>query len=126
SPELGPGLHEGAVDERAGKLGIQPILSDGTRLDDMVGNHFLVATDRTVYRALSDATRTLLDEDGDVVTLLDPLKVDQILASVGAKAVVLRPDHYILGAADSAADLERLVQAIPSIARASALTATTR
>lgn len=126
SPALGPGLHEGAADERAGKLGIQPILADGTRLDDMVGNHFLVATDRTVYRALSDATKTLLDEDGDVVTLLDPLKVDQILASVGAKAVVLRPDHYILGAADSAADLERLVRAIPSIAHASALTATTR
>ncbi|WP_324650625.1 bifunctional 3-(3-hydroxy-phenyl)propionate/3-hydroxycinnamic acid hydroxylase [Georgenia sp. H159] len=126
SPALGPGLHVGDTDERAGKLGIQPILADGTRLDDMVGAHFLVAVDRTVYRSLPAATKTLLDEDGDVVTLLDPLKVEQILASVGAKAVVLRPDHYILGAADSPADLERLVHAIPSVARASTLTATTR
>ena len=49
SPALGPGLHEGDTDKRAGYLGIQPILADGVRLDDMVGAHFLVATSRDLY-----------------------------------------------------------------------------
>ena len=113
SPALGPGLHEGDTDERAGKLGMQPILADGTRLDDMVGTHFLVVADRAVYDELPAAIKAVLDEDGDIVTLLDPLKVGQLLASVGAKAVVIRPDHYILGVGDTAADLERLVQRDP-------------
>lgn len=126
SPALGPGLHEGELDERAGKLGMQPILADGTRLDDMVGPHFLVAADRETYSALPSTIKAALDDDGDTVTLLDPLKVDQILAATGAKAVVLRPDHYILGAADTADDLERLVLQIPSIAHAATLTAETR
>lgn len=117
SPALGPGLHEGDRDARAGRLGIQPILSDGTRLDDMVGPHFLVAVDRTVYAQLSPAIRAVLDDDGDIVTLLDPLKIDPILTASGAKAVVMRPDHYILGVGDTAADLERLVLQIPPIAR---------
>ena len=34
----------------AGWLGLQPILADGTRLDDMVGPHFLVAADRSPTR----------------------------------------------------------------------------
>src|SRR6478752_4921686 len=115
-PSLGPGLHEGGDGTRAGYLGPQPILSDGTRLDDMVGPHFLVATERSLYDALASATKAALDADGDTVTLLDPAKIDQLIQTVGAKGVVLRPDHYILGVADSASDLERLIRSIPSIA----------
>jgi len=115
-PSLGPGLHEGGDGTRAGYLGPQPILSDGTRLDDMVGPHFLVATERSLYDALAPATKAVLDDDGDTVTLLDPAKIDQLIQTVGAKGIVLRPDHYILGVADSASDLERLIHSIPSIA----------
>ncbi|MET0828247.1 MAG: bifunctional 3-(3-hydroxy-phenyl)propionate/3-hydroxycinnamic acid hydroxylase [Microbacterium sp.] len=125
-PALGPGLHSGSVDPRAGHLGPQPILSDGTRLDDMVGPHFLVAANRSVYAALPHATKVALDEDDDTVTLLDPAKVDQLLTSVGAAAVVLRPDHYILGTAETATDLDRLIRAIPSIAHAAHLTSESR
>jgi 3-(3-hydroxy-phenyl)propionate hydroxylase len=121
-PALGPGLHSGSTDQRAGHLGPQPILADGTRLDDMVGAHFLVAANRSVYEALPRATKVALDEDDDTVTLLDPAKVDQLLASVGAAAVVLRPDHYILGTAETATDLDRLIGTIPSIAHAAHLT----
>lgn len=116
SPALGPGLHEGDRDERAGKLGIQPILADGTRLDDMVGSHFLVAADRALYEQLPPALKRALDEDADTVTLLDPLKIDQILDAANARVVVMRPDHYILGVGDTAADLERLVLQIPPVA----------
>jgi 3-(3-hydroxy-phenyl)propionate hydroxylase len=116
SPALGPGLHEAGRDERAGRLSMQPILTDGTRLDDLVGMHFLVVALREVYDALPELLKKLLDENGDVVTLLDPAKVGQLLDSVHAKAAVIRPDHYILGVGDTAAELARLVREIPSIA----------
>ncbi len=121
SPALGPGLHEGDRDERAGKLSPQPLLADGTRLDDMTGTHFVVAADWALYNALPAGLKAALDEDGDTVTLLDPLKVGEILAAVGAEAVVIRPDHYILGVADTGDDLERLIHQIPSVAQAATI-----
>lgn len=118
SPALGPGLHEGDNDDRAGILGIQPILADGTRLDDMVGRHFLVAADRELYMGLSAELKQLLEEDGETVVLLDPAKIGQIVDAAGARGVVHRPDHFVLGVADSSADLERILRTIPSIERA--------
>ena len=67
-------------------------------------------------RTSAAATKAALDEDGDTVTLLDPAKIGQLIQTVGAKAVVLRPDHYILGVADTGSELERLVRSIPSMA----------
>lgn len=118
SPALGPGLHDGGRDERAGRLGIQPILSDGVRLDDIVRRRFLVATTREMYAGLPDRVRAALESDVETVVLLDPEKVSQLLDEAGAAAVVHRPDHYVLGTADSPADLERLVLLIPSLATA--------
>lgn len=114
-PRLGPGLHHGERDERAGALSIQPMLADGTRLDDMVGAHFVVAATGEVYQALPPEVREALDADGDIVTLLDLAKIQQLLDSVRAEALVIRPDRYILGVADSAEDLEQLIRDIPSI-----------
>lgn len=114
-PALGPGLHFGDKDERAGKLGPQPVLADGTRLDDMVGTHFLVATTREIFDGVSAEVKRALNEDGETVTLLDPAKVDLILSSQQAAAVVMRPDHYVLGTANSPSELEQLLKLIPSV-----------
>jgi 3-(3-hydroxy-phenyl)propionate hydroxylase len=121
APALGPGLHEADRDERAGRLSMQPVLSDGTRLDDIVGMKFLVVASREVYDALPESIKESLDEDGDVVTLLEPAKAGQLLDSVDAEALVIRPDRYILGVGDTAADLERLVRQIPSISHAATI-----
>ncbi|MFZ3415402.1 bifunctional 3-(3-hydroxy-phenyl)propionate/3-hydroxycinnamic acid hydroxylase [Arthrobacter sp. 3Tela_A] len=118
SPALGPGLHEGGTDKRAGYLGIQPILADGVRLDDMVGTHFLVATSPDLYGAVAPELRAQLEDDGDVVVLLDTAKTGQILEAAGAAAVVMRPDHYILGLGDTPQELERIVRSIPTVNRA--------
>lgn len=117
SPALGPGLHEGGTDDRAGHLGMQPILSDGVRLDDMVGTRFLVATTRELYAAVPASLREQLEDHGDVVVLLDPAKVGQILEASGAQAVVVRPDRYILGRGDTPEALERLIRNIPLVGR---------
>lgn len=115
SPALGPGLHQGDRDERAGGLSVQPVLDDGVRLDDMVGTHFVVAASRELYMDLDVTIRTRLESSGDVVVLLDPEKIDPILQGAQATAVVIRPDRYILGAADSTADLEGLIEMIPGV-----------
>ncbi|MBW9120483.1 bifunctional 3-(3-hydroxy-phenyl)propionate/3-hydroxycinnamic acid hydroxylase [Microbacterium trichothecenolyticum] len=121
-PVLGPGLHAGEGGG-GGKLGPQPILADGIRLDDMVGSHFLVAAEREVHDDLSPALRAALDDDGEVITLLDPAKVSDLLTTIGARAAVLRPDHYILGTAGTAPELERLLLRVPSLAGTANLTA---
>jgi 3-(3-hydroxy-phenyl)propionate hydroxylase len=117
APALGPGLHEGGTDERAGRLGMQPVLSDGVRLDDMVGSRFLVATTRELYAAVPAALREQLEEHSDIVVLFDPAKVGQILAAAGAQAIVVRPDRYILGLGDTPEALERLIRSIPQVGR---------
>src|SRR5699024_4255656 len=58
-PALGPGLHDAANDDRAGWLGMQPILADGIRLDDIVGSHFLVATMPDMYNRIDLNLRTV-------------------------------------------------------------------
>jgi len=117
APALGPGLHEGGRDERAGRLAMQPILSDGVRLDDMVGSRFLVATTREIYAAIAEPLREQLEVSDDIVVLFDPAKVGQILAALGAQVVIVRPDRYILGLGDTPEALERLVGIIPSLDR---------
>lgn len=117
SPALGPGLHEGGTDERAGRLGMQPILSDGVRLDDMVGFRFLIATTRELYAAVPAPLRNQLEGNDDIVVLFDPAKVGQILAAAGAQAVVVRPDRYILGLGDTPDALVRLIRSIPQVGR---------
>jgi len=96
---------------------MQPILSDGVRLDDMVGSRFLVATTREIYAAIAEPLREQLEVSDDIVVLFDPAKVGQILAALGAQVVIVRPDRYILGLGDTPEALERLVGIIPSLDR---------
>lgn len=114
-PALGPGLHDGAHDDRAGKLGPQPLLDDGIRLDDMVGQHFLLATTPDLYNGLSSEFKRVLSESGDLITLTDAKKVDTILSAFGEMAVVLRPDHYVLGATSDPNKLQQLLALVPSL-----------
>ena len=62
---------------------------------------------------LPAALRKQLEENDDVVVLLDPAKVGQILEAAGATDVVVRPDRYILGLGDTPEALERLVAQHP-------------
>ena len=115
APPLGPGLHRGPADAQAGRLSVQPVLGDGTRLDDLVGPRFLVAAEPSLVRALANATRSALDSDPETVVFTDPGKVGDLLAAAGRAAVIVRPDHYILGTADSAAELQGLLNLVPTL-----------
>ncbi|MFJ2145342.1 bifunctional 3-(3-hydroxy-phenyl)propionate/3-hydroxycinnamic acid hydroxylase [Arthrobacter sp. MYb222] len=115
APPLGPGLHEGEIDSRAGHLATQPILADGVRLDDMVGSRFLVATTPEIYSAVPAVLRSQLEDNDFVVVLFDSAKVGRILEAASAEVVVVRPDRYILGLGDTPEALERIAASIPKV-----------
>ena len=115
APALGPGLHRGPADPQAGRLSVQPLLADGSRLDDLVGPRFLVAAEASLMQAVGDAARSALDADPETVVFTDPGKVGDLLAATGTAAVVVRPDRYILGTAGSAQELEGLLNLVPTL-----------
>lgn len=118
-PPIGPGVVAG-TDPCAGRLSIQPVLPDGRRLDDLVGRRFLLAARPELLASLAPAVRDRIDDDAEIVVLASPEETDELLASVRAPAVIVRPDHYLLGAAHDGAALESLLEAVPTWPQASA------
>lgn len=78
---------------------MQPMLPDGTRLDDLVGRRFLLAATPELTTGLPDSVRKALEEEPEVAVLTSPQHVGQLLTSVEASAVLVRPDRYVLGTA---------------------------
>lgn len=112
-PGLGPGLHAGPL---GGTLFPQPRLADGRRLDEAIGNAFAVLGDAAAIDAADAGTRARWAAAGAVV-LRDP--GDAVAAwwrERGARAVVLRPDRYLLGAASDAAGLGAVSAMLPDAA----------
>jgi 3-(3-hydroxy-phenyl)propionate hydroxylase len=106
-PRLGG--NEGA-DVFAGALAPQPRLRDGQLLDDASGLRFIVLCRTGLPGQVTDETKARWDRAGAVV--LEGEATDY-LDIVGAEAVIIRPDHYILGVARSAAELDEVTRAIP-------------
>ncbi|KLL95281.1 hypothetical protein NJ76_28150 [Rhodococcus sp. IITR03] len=115
SPALGPGLHTGDSNDLAGRLSVQPVLPDGTRLDDLVGSRFLVAAPDEFVAALPPELQAALTEDGNTVVLTDSSISAELLTAVNRRAAVLRPDRYVLGAADTHDELAKLLELIPTV-----------
>jgi 3-(3-hydroxy-phenyl)propionate hydroxylase len=107
-PRLGRGLH-GDAPPPAGMLSKQPRLADGRRLDDAVGYRFALICRDGIAKGVSAETRArlraaefaILSDAGD--------KISTYLDELAAAAVIIRPDRYILGTANSAPELDALV-----------------
>jgi 3-(3-hydroxy-phenyl)propionate hydroxylase len=115
NPPLGPGVHTGTG--VGGHLSSQPVLADGRRMDELVGSRFLVAARPELLDGLAPAVRALTGDASEIAVLTAPEEIDQLLASVDASAVVVRPDRYILGTADDSAALESLLKLLPTAAQ---------
>jgi 3-(3-hydroxy-phenyl)propionate hydroxylase len=128
---------DGTLQRGAGQLFVQPLVltGDGTpqRLDDVTGPHFLIATDTpALLQALDQqtlaqwqalgGTQVLIGSPGaarppgmpaatTITTACDALFADW-LYSLDARAVVIRPDHYVYGAARSVAELRELLRSL--------------
>ena len=108
-PQLG-GNGDGAAHPLAGTLAPQPQLRNGQLLDDAVGLRFVVLSRSGLIDQVNDQTRACWDRAD--VALLEAEATDY-LDAIGAQAVVIRPDHYILGAARSVAELDAVTRTIP-------------
>lgn len=113
APALGPGVHTCPADPHAGRISMQPMLPDGTRLDDLVGRRFLLAATPELTAGLPDPVRKALEEEPEVAVLTSPQHVGQLLTSVEASAVLVRPDRYVLGTAHTPEELEALLRLLP-------------
>jgi 3-(3-hydroxy-phenyl)propionate hydroxylase len=103
SPGLGPGRHEGFG--AAGRIGEQPVLADGRRMDDAVGYRHALLVDAD----LAPAAREMIDEDA-VLIVADSAESRDWLDRLQATAVLLRPDRYVAGIARDGASLAALLR----------------
>jgi 3-(3-hydroxy-phenyl)propionate hydroxylase len=100
-PRLGPGVHEGG--DHGGDISDQPRLDDDRLLDDQVGF-------QSALLVRHDLAAALLRE-GDGLKLV-PASSAAALAWLGrldACAVIIRPDRYIFGVAQTERDVKDLV-----------------
>lgn len=112
SPQVGPG----ARDEAPPPVGVvfpQPRLDDGRRLDEAIGNGFAVIGAADAIAGVSERTRARWDAIGVVALDRPGAALSDWLAAREARAVMLRPDRYLMGLARTPADLDRLTALVP-------------
>jgi len=115
APRLGPGVWQG---EQAAVAQVfpQPTLADGRLLDSLLGLNFAVLGEDTVLAAVSDDTRERWQAQGVVTVPAREPELKAWLDQQGVRAVLLRPDRYVLGVAQNSAELDRLSALLPAAA----------
>ena len=110
-PRLGPGL---AADWNgpARQIAPQPLLADGTRLDDRVGYRFAALLQPDFAASLPQEIRARLADRGVILVADNAPEPHDWLQAAEAPAVVVRPDRYVLGAARSPEELNDLLGAV--------------
>jgi 3-(3-hydroxy-phenyl)propionate hydroxylase len=102
-PVLGPGWHEGG--NVAGRVAPQPMLDNGTRFDDGLGDRFaLIATPEALEAC------AVLGHERLVVREARDAAVKQWLSDLGCVALLLRPDRHVAAVAMQVSDMASLVR----------------
>jgi 3-(3-hydroxy-phenyl)propionate hydroxylase len=109
APAPRSGRARGRRDELAGRLSAQPTLTTGEKLDDAVGYHFAVAGEDDCLAGISAETKRVLDGLNAKLIHASSGAAHEWLAGEGAAAVIIRPDRYIFGSAQSGEELDSLV-----------------
>ena len=113
APRLGPGVWQGDSAPVA-QVFPQPLLADGRLLDATLGLNFAVIGDKAVLNAVSEDTRNSWQTQGVVVLPASDPEVQAWLTQQGVCAVLLRPDRYIAGVAQTAAELDDISALLPT------------
>lgn len=110
-PPLGPGVAP-EWNGPARQIAPQPILPDGTRIDDRVGYRFAAMLRPGFAAGLPSELLERLTRS-EIVVVADGGPGQQAwLDATKADAVLVRPDRYVLGAAHSLQEFEALVSAV--------------
>lgn len=117
APRLGAGLWQGAHASVA-QIFPQPVLADGQLMDVVIGLNFAVIGDEAVLAGVSDETRERWQAQGLVTLPAHDPQVRAWLDQQGVRAVLLRPDRYVLGVAQTATELDRLSALLPAASAA--------
>jgi len=107
TPQIGPGVRDDAPPP-VGVVFPQPRLDDGRRLDEAIGGGFAVIGAADAIAGVSGRTRERWDSMRVVAVDRPGAALSDWLAAHEARAVMLRPDRYVMGLARSAGDLDRL------------------
>jgi 3-(3-hydroxy-phenyl)propionate hydroxylase len=106
-PRLGDGLSAGWGGV-AGDIAPQPHVQDGTRLDDHVGYGFAAILKPDFAADLPVDIRERFAQRGIVTVVADTPETSAWLRDIEAPAVLVRPDRYMLGAAQSVNEMRAL------------------
>ena len=112
SPRLGPGVWWGD-NTPVGRPFPQPLLDDGKLLDTRLGVRMAVIGDPLVIDGVNPSTRATWQRWDTCVLPAADSALRSWLETQGAAAALLRPDRYILGLANSAAELDALTARLP-------------
>ena len=113
APRLGAGVWQGDAAVVA-QVFPQPMLADGRLLDTALGLNFAVIGDEAVLGTASDETRERWQAQGVVVLPAHDPEVRAWLQQQGLRAVLLRPDRYIAGVAQTGAELDSISALLPA------------
>ncbi len=114
APRLGPGMGLGQH-EQVGQIFPQPLLADGRLLDAELGLNFAVLGDAEVLQSVTSHTHEQWLAQGVVVRVCPDPEVHDWLRQHGVRAVMLRPDRYIMGVAQDGAELDALTASWPLV-----------
>lgn len=112
TPQLGPGVRDDAPPP-TGVVFPQPRLDDGRRLDEALGVGFAVVGAADAIAGVSARTGLRWAALGAAAVDRPGAALEHWLATHGARAVMLRPDRYVMGLARTPGDLDRLTALVP-------------
>lgn len=115
APRLGPGVWLGDHAPVA-QVFPQPLLADGRPLDAAVGLNFAVIGDAAVLGAVSEDTRERWAVHRVVALAADAPQLQDWLQQHAVRALLLRPDRYVMGVANTASDLDSISALLPAVA----------
>ena len=109
APRLGPGVWQGEHPQVA-QIFPQPTLPDGRALDAVVGLNFALIAEPALLASAASSERW-----AGLGVRCVPAQgaLSEWLNTHGVRAVLLRPDRYILGVANTADELESLAALLP-------------
>ena len=109
APRLGPGVWQGEHPQVA-QIFPQPTLPDGRALDAVVGLNFALIAEPALLASAASSERW-----AGLGVRCVPAQgaLSEWLNTQGVRAVLLRPDRYILGVAETADELDSLATQLP-------------